>query len=130
MSTKPGVQKPHWNAPQSMKACCTIESAPLASRDSTVVTLLPSTQVAKYRQPDTALSSTSTVQQPHRPCPQLSRAPNRSKRCNNSTRLRCGSISVETFIPLSVKLMVRALIIRPQVGSPLADATRAGPFQP
>src|SRR5580700_9701254 len=129
MSTKPGVQKPHWNAPQSMKACCTIDSAPLASSDSTVVTLLPSTQVAKYRQPDTALSSTSTVQQPHRPCPQLSRAPNRSKRCNSSTRLRCGSISVETSWPLSVKLMVCMLIIRPQVGGPAAHAVRAEPFR-
>src|SRR3984885_14625776 len=59
------------------------------------------------------MPSTSTVQQPHSPWPQLSRAPNRSKRCNNSTRLRCGSIAVETASPLSVKLMVRALIIGP-----------------
>ena len=40
-----------------------------------MTTSAPSTNAATYRQPDTAWPSTMTVQQPHRPWPQLSRAP-------------------------------------------------------
>src|ERR1019366_8422763 len=51
------------------------------------------------------------VQQPQSPCPQLSRAPLRSKRyCNTSTRLSCGFTSVETGTPLSVKRIVRGVV--------------------
>src|ERR1700733_14157763 len=52
MSTKPGVQKPHWNAPQSMKACCTIDSAQLESSISAVGTLFPPTQVEALQELD------------------------------------------------------------------------------
>jgi hypothetical protein len=42
----PGVQKPHWNAPCSMKASWIGSRVPLASSDSTVVTCAPSAKAA------------------------------------------------------------------------------------
>src|SRR5437773_1892424 len=74
--TNPGVQKPHCRLPHSMNASCTASSR-LPS--SMVDTSPPSANVARYRQPDTARPFTTTVQQPQRPCPQLSRAPKRSE---------------------------------------------------
>ena len=50
---------------------------------------------------DTARPSTSAVQQPHIPCPQLSRAPNRWKWSRStSTRFQCGATVVSTAAPL------------------------------
>src|SRR3974390_2423138 len=49
---------------------------------------------------------TCTVQQPHSPCPQLSRAPNSPKRCSSSTRLWCVWTSVEIGRPFNVKLII------------------------
>src|SRR5262249_8761234 len=51
--------------------------------------------------------------QPHSPCAQLSRAPNRSKRCcNSSTRFWCGAISALTASPLRVKWTVRISLLQ------------------
>src|SRR6516225_9545090 len=49
MSTKPGVQYPHWNAPASMKASCTgLRSCVFGfASDSTVRTSASSTNAAK-----------------------------------------------------------------------------------
>src|SRR5450759_1929445 len=94
-----------------MKACCTGSSLPGAARCSTVTRSAPSRNTARVRQPETGLPSTSTVQQPHSPCPQLSRAPNRANCvCSISTALWCGFTSAVTGRPLRVKLIVRALI--------------------
>src|SRR5262245_48682444 len=53
-----------------------------------------------------------TVQQPHRPWPQLSRAPvSPNWVCSISTRLWCGLTSAVTGAPLSVNVMVRAAVM-------------------
>src|SRR5262249_59897138 len=77
-----------------------------------VVTCAPSTNNAKYRQPDTARPFTSTVQQPQSPWPQDSRAPVRPKcPCRSSIRLWCGATLAVTARPLSVKLIERCAFI-------------------
>src|SRR4051794_40661056 len=53
-----------------------------------------------------------TVQHPHRPWPQVSRAPVRPNSvCSSSTRLWCGCTSAATSMPLSLNEMVRAAAI-------------------
>src|SRR6478609_693389 len=90
-----------------MNACCTGSSLPGSPRCSTVTTSVPSRKTARRRQPDTGRPSTTTVQQPHRPCPQLSRAPNNANCvCSISTTLWCGFTSATTDRPFSVKLIV------------------------
>ncbi len=67
-TTKPGVQKPHWNAKCSMNASCSTESVPSAlSRPSTVVTSTPAACTARVRQDRADSPSISTVQVPHQP---------------------------------------------------------------
>ena len=65
--TMPGVQNPHWVAPQARKAsaqrCCSSGLRPAA-----VVTFRPATRRAGVTQATRGASSTSTVQQPHWPC--------------------------------------------------------------
>ena len=65
--TMPGVQKPHWVAPQARNAsdhrCCSSGLEPAA-----VVTFRPATRRAGVTQATRGASSTSTVQQPHWPC--------------------------------------------------------------
>ena len=65
--TMPGVQKPHWVAPQARNAsdhrCCSVGLRPAA-----VVTCRPATRRAGVTQATRGASSTSTVQQPHWPC--------------------------------------------------------------
>ncbi len=62
--TMPGVQKPHWVAPQAKNACdqrcCSVGLSPAA-----VVTWRPATLRAGVTQATRGASSTSTVQQPH-----------------------------------------------------------------
>ena len=65
--TMPGVQKPHWVAPQARNAsdhrCCSS-----ALRPAAVVTCRPATRRAGVTHATRGASSTSTVQQPHWPC--------------------------------------------------------------
>ena len=65
--TMPGVQKPHWVAPQATNAsdhrCCSATLRPAA-----VVTWRPATRRAGVTHATRGASSTSTVQQPHCPC--------------------------------------------------------------
>src|SRR5262245_28545962 len=77
-----------------------------------VATSAPSTNDARYRQPDTARPFTSTVQQTQRPWPQASRAPVRPKcPCRSSIKLWYGATFAVTARPLSVKLIVRCPFI-------------------
>ena len=67
----PGMQKPHWTANWSMKACWTGLSVPSgACRPSTVTMSLPSAQLVRYRQVSVATPSMRTVQAPHSPTSQ------------------------------------------------------------
>src|SRR5215510_15452354 len=95
-----------------MNASCSGVSWLEGSNPSMVATSAPSTNDARYRQPDTARPFTSTVQQPQSPWPQASRAPVRPKcPCSSSIRLWCGATLAVTARPLSVKLMVRCAFI-------------------
>src|SRR5580692_3003576 len=63
--------------------------------------------------------STSTVQQPHSPWPQLSRGPPSAKRSRNtSTSVSCGATTHSAAAPFRVKRIVRgaALIVPPATG--------------
>src|ERR1700753_3319135 len=77
-----------------------------------VVISAPSASQARYRQDDTDLPSTYTVQQPHKPCPQLSRAPFSSKWPDNiSISVSCGMMLAETLAPFSLKRILRGSVI-------------------
>ena len=82
---KPGVQKPHWSAARSTKACCTLVSCPSFASPSTVVMCMPSSSGASTRQALIGLPSTITVQAPHSPAPQPSLVP---VRASSSRRTR------------------------------------------
>src|SRR5215208_4845621 len=103
-----------------MNASCTRVRRSEASNPSMVATSAPSTNEARERQPDTARPFTSTVQQPHSPCPQDSRAPvSPNCVCRSSIRLWCGSTLAVTGTPFSVKLMDRCwFILRNFQGAP------------
>ena len=66
-TTMPGMQKPHWIAPVSTKACCTGESWPSLPNPSTVVTVALPTSPARHRHARAAIPSIKTVQLPHTP---------------------------------------------------------------
>src|SRR6266487_2098620 len=63
----PGVQKPHWKASCSMKACCIGCRWAGSPSPSIVVTSLPAALTARTRQAFTLRSSRCTVQAPHSP---------------------------------------------------------------
>src|SRR5579884_2925382 len=87
----------------------------------------PSTNTARHKQPETGLPSTSTVQQPQSPCPQLSRAPVKPNCvCSISTSEWCGMASTCTGRPFRVNAMRRASAISGLLKRPaLLGADRA-----
>ena len=75
MSTKPGVQKPHWKAPALDEGLLHRIGLRSPLRWFALQSFLQ--ELPGKGSPETAVPLTSTVQQPHRPWPQLSRAPYR-----------------------------------------------------
>ena len=68
---KPGVQKPHWMAASSMKACwMSLSSPPGPISPSRVRMFFPSAQAARYRQELKHSPSMRTLQAPHSPTSQ------------------------------------------------------------
>ncbi len=127
---KPGVQYEHWNAVWSTYACWIGWSSPSGpSRPSTVATLVPSAASASMRQPETGWPSTRTVQAPHMPTPQPSRAPSSA----SSLRSTSSSVSVEETSsacasPLTVSSISLAASIRPaRTARPRGRGSRAEP---
>ncbi len=75
----PGMQKPHWAAPWSRKACCSGLRCPSVANPSTVRISDPSASAASIRQEFTVRPSTMTVQAPHSPTTQHSLVPVRPR---------------------------------------------------
>ncbi|CAM5649506.1 hypothetical protein SALBM311S_07623 [Streptomyces alboniger] len=80
----PGMQKPHWTAPQAARARWTSEGSPSTASPSTVRTSLPAVVAAGTRQEATSRPSTWTLQAPHSPCEQPSLAPARPRRSRST----------------------------------------------
>ena len=65
--TIPGVQKPHWTAPQSINACCMGCSCPFRLSPSMVSTRCPAASLIGTLQAFTAVPSSITRQAPQSP---------------------------------------------------------------
>ena len=93
----PGVQKPHWLAPVSLKASAQ-RSRTAGSSPSRVVTSRPATRRTGVTQATRAAPSTQTVQHPHCPWglqPSLGvRRPSRSRRASRSEIPVVGDLTV------------------------------------
>ena len=118
----PGVQKPHWLAPQAVNARAQRSAS---GRPSTVVTARPATRRAGVTQATRACPSTRTVQQPHWPCglqPSFGdRMPRRSRRASRSEQ---PSSATSTARPSTTKRS------RPGMARRLGDRSPTGPAHP
>ncbi len=103
----PGVQKPHWLAPVSLKARAH-SSRTAGSSPSSVVTARPATRRTGVTQATRAAPSIHTVQQPHCPwglqpslgvlLPRRSRSASRSEIPSSSTTTRSPSTVKRTSV--------------------------------
>ena len=102
----PGVQKPHWIAPWSIKDFCNGWRDSRLPRPSTVSTFLPSTFGAKIKQALTGIPSNNAVQAPHSPIPQPSFVPVRPNFSRRSrSKVQWGGTSTWVSFPFSVNLI-------------------------
>ena len=80
---KPGVQKPHWNAAYSIKAVWIGSSSVAVGQALDRLDRAPSRKAREKEAARNGHAVDRTVQQPHRPCAQLTRAPWSAKsRCS------------------------------------------------
>ncbi len=103
----PAVQKPHWNACASRKACCTGCSSPSCASPSMVVTSRPAARNAGIRQECTGVPSSQTVQAPQSPASQPFLTPNTPRSRRKVRRHWPGRGSAENMRPLTVKCACR-----------------------